>query len=79
MCGYDAWNRLVKATTAYRESGDGVGGIGANGTANVVLGDLTAADPYVSFADAGLGRRINKSVRLGSTASAAYGDLDGMW
>ncbi len=68
----------MKATKAYRESGDSVGGIGTNGTsASVTLGDLTAALPYVSFACDGLGRRINKSVRLGSTASAAYGNLDG--
>ena len=29
---YDAWNRLVKATKAYRESPDSVGGVGSNDT-----------------------------------------------
>ena len=36
------WNRLVKATKPYRESGDSVGGIGSNGAGNVTLGDMTA-------------------------------------
>ena len=77
---YDAWNRLVKATKAYRESGDSVEGMGENGENDVILDDLTAALPYVSFAYDGLGRRINPDLhigmRLGSTASATYGNLD---
>ena len=71
MCIKDAWNRSVKATKAYRKSPDSVEGIGENGTGGVTLGDLTVADPYVSFAYDGLGRRINKSVRLGSTDAGA--------
>ena len=56
----------MKATKAYRESGDSVGGIGTSGTsASVTLGDVTAALPYVSFAYDGQGRKGGEKGRKG--------------
>ena len=59
----------MKATTAYRESGDSVGGIG---TGNVTLGDQTTTAPYVSFAYDGLWRRTTKSIRLGGAPARLF-------